>query len=90
MFDVASFPMPVLPTNHAFTVRRRVVRLWTNFARFGNPTPSTDSLITTIWPRYTTQNQEFLDIGTELTSQRIPMNGRLTIWNNFQNRFDPL
>lgn len=35
MFNVASFPMPVLPTNHALTVRRRVVRLWTNFARFG-------------------------------------------------------
>ena len=47
LFDVTSFPLPMLPTNEAALARRRMVRLWTNFAVFGDPTPITDSLIPT-------------------------------------------
>lgn len=35
LFDVSSWPMPILPGNIALTVRRRMVRLWTNFAIHG-------------------------------------------------------
>lgn len=30
-----SFPIPVWPTDHSLTVRRRLIRLWTNFAKTG-------------------------------------------------------
>lgn len=30
-----AFPIPVWPTDHSLTVRRRLVRLFTNFAKFG-------------------------------------------------------
>lgn len=30
-----SFPIPLWPTDHALTVRRRYIRLFTNFAKFG-------------------------------------------------------
>lgn len=33
MFDAPSIPS--VPTNTAITTRRRMVRLWTNFAVFG-------------------------------------------------------
>lgn len=29
------FPIPVWPTDHALTVRRRLIRLWANFAKTG-------------------------------------------------------
>jgi carboxylesterase type B len=34
MFE-QDIPFPVLPTNFAFTVGRRLVRLWSNFAKYG-------------------------------------------------------
>lgn len=81
--------MPILPGNIALTVRRRMVRMWVNFAQTGNPTPTIDSLITARWERYTTANQEFMDIGETLVPSRRPQNGRLEPWHNFQNRFNP-
>lgn len=81
--------MPILPGNVALEVRRRVVRLWVNFAQTGNPTPALDALVTTNWPRYTVANQEFMDIGENLVSSRRPYGGRLETWINFQNRFNP-
>jgi bile salt-stimulated lipase len=30
-----AFPIPVWPTDHSLTVRRRLIRLWTNFAKTG-------------------------------------------------------
>lgn len=54
-----------------------------------NPTPSTDTLITSIWPRYTRANEEFMDIGDNMVSSRVPYGGRLHPWHDFQNRFNP-
>lgn len=89
MFSVTSWPMPILPGNIALTVRRRMVRMWANFATSGNPTPVVDSLITARWDRYTVANQEFMDISDVLIPSRRPYNGRLEPWHNFQNRFAP-
>uniref|UniRef100_A0A182FR15 Carboxylic ester hydrolase n=1 Tax=Anopheles albimanus TaxID=7167 RepID=A0A182FR15_ANOAL len=36
------------PTSHAITVRNRMLRLWTNFAKYGNPTPTVDPLLQNI------------------------------------------
>lgn len=79
----------MLPTNQATIVRRRMVRMWTNFAVFGDPTPITDSLITTRWNRYTLAGEEILDIEDELTLSNGPHGGRLRKWHAFQDRFNP-
>lgn len=62
----------MVPTNQAITTRNRMVRMWSNFAVFGDPTPVTDSLITTRWNRYTLQNEEILDIEEGLTLSNHP------------------
>ncbi|KAK4878857.1 hypothetical protein RN001_011363 [Aquatica leii] len=47
--------------------RQRLVRLWVNFAYFGNPTPSEESLLeNVIWPTYCYKNI-YLDIGKNFT-----------------------
>lgn len=66
-----------------------MVRMWTNFATTGNPTPSVDALITARWDRYTVANQEFMEIGENLVPSRRPFNGRMEPWHAFQNRFNP-
>lgn len=73
--------IPALPSNHAHVVRRRLVRLWTNFCKTGNPTPTTDALITAVWPRVA-NNMEYLDIGTELVPGTNPKGDRMALWNN--------
>jgi hypothetical protein len=78
----------MLPTNQATTIRRRMVRMWTNFAVFGDPTPVTDSLITTRWNRYTLAGEEIYNIDDESTVG-IPHGGRLRKWHAFQDRFNP-
>lgn len=73
-------------TNHAFVVRRRFVRLWTDFAKTGNPTPATDALITTTWPRVQ-NNMEYMDIGTNLVSGTQLYGGRMALWNDLMGRY---
>lgn len=80
---------PVLPSDVAFTVQRRFVRLWTNFMRFGHPTPSPmDPLVQPAWPQMT-QSEEFYDINTTLTADVRPFRARLDIWHAFDQRFNP-
>ena len=85
LFSVTSIPPPLFPTNESIMTRRRMVRMWSNFARTGNPTPSTDLVIgTTRWtPVFGTQ--EYLDIGTNLTPGRWPYQERIDLWNNMYN-----
>lgn len=86
LFSVSRIPAVILPSNHANVVRSRMVRLWTNFAKFGNPTPTTDALITAIWPRLTS-NMEFLDIGHNLVPGTNPHGARMALWNDLKSRF---
>lgn len=84
LFSVTSLPPPLFPTNESIMTRRRMVRLWSNFAKFGNPTQSTDLVVNTRWDRVF-GTQEFLDIDTNLTPGRWPYQDRLNFWNNLHN-----
>lgn len=80
-------PIPVWPLDHALTLRRRLIRMWTNFAKTGNPTPYTDSLVNTVWPEYTKEGENYMGIGGDLKVKRMAKNGSLKIWYDFQQRF---
>lgn len=86
LFSVSRIPSVILPSNHANVVRRRMVRLWTNFAKFSDPTPVQDALIHAKWPRLTS-NMEYFDIGHDLTPGTNPMGNRLNVWQDLFNRF---
>lgn len=79
----------MVPTNAAILTRNRMVRMWTNFAVFGDPTPVTDSLIPTRWNRYTLANEEILEIEDNLHLRNAAFSGRLQKWHEFQDRFNP-
>lgn len=59
----------------ALKVQRRMVRLWTNFIKYGNPTPpNNDRINRTIWHPYNDRNplmaQQYLNIDRQIRMQR--------------------
>lgn len=78
---------PVLPNDPALVVQRRYVRLWTNFFKYGNPTPTTlDPLVPTQWPRMNATEQ-FMEIGRELKVDAHPNRYRMDIWHALDQLF---
>lgn len=58
---------------------RRFVKLWTTFARYGNPTPENSDLEVT-WKPVEANSVNFLDIDKKLTLDINPENDRVKIW----------
>nr|XP_046491071.1 uncharacterized protein LOC124223293 [Neodiprion pinetum] len=50
------------------TVSDKMVRMWTDFARTGNPTPQIDDLITVMWKPVTPTEKNYIDIGAEISA----------------------
>lgn len=82
------FRTPVPLSDHAYTVRRRMLRMMVNFGRYGNPTPTRDRLLQNIqWPQVT-DNLDFLDIDHDLTVGTHPFKERMDLWRDFDRRFN--
>lgn len=58
---------------------RRFVKLWANFARYGNPTPN-EKDVGIIWKPVEKDCLNYLDIGSELTLGTDPAPGRVELW----------
>lgn len=78
--------LPTLPSNQANVVRRRMSRMWTDFAKYGTPTPFTDTLITTTWPRVG-NNLEFMDIGENLVPGTYPYGERMRFMDGLKEKY---
>lgn len=60
---------------------RRMVKLWTNFAKYGNPTPSTDEYVNVTWKQID-ESLTYLDIDKELKLKSHPQKERMQFWFN--------
>ncbi|XP_063531893.1 carboxylic ester hydrolase-like isoform X3 [Cydia strobilella] len=56
-----------------------VTKLWTDFAKTSNPTP--DNYADPIWPLYTTNNKEYLDINVQSTAGIFAEQQRVEFWD---------
>ncbi|KAL9898541.1 juvenile hormone esterase-like [Glossina fuscipes fuscipes] len=55
-------------TDHENKIIERLTRMWTEFAKRGNPNDSKDSYLKNFeWPTYTDSKKEYLEIGDNLT-----------------------
>lgn len=79
-----SFLSPKLePGSIEETSVRRFVKLWTNFAKTGNPTPEEDELLMKVqWKAVTKEENYFLDIGKELKTGTNPDFERMQFWDS--------
>ncbi|KAJ6637789.1 Juvenile hormone esterase [Pseudolycoriella hygida] len=83
LFQITSIPAPLLPNNPAIIMRRLMVRLWTNFAKTGNPTPPNDPIATVPW-QPVDGDQQYYEIGTVVFSGRNPHGDRMQFWNEMK------
>ncbi|XP_067007339.2 juvenile hormone esterase isoform X2 [Anabrus simplex] len=70
----------VPPDSKDALTRARMVKLWTNFAKTGNPTPEADPLLPNAWQPYTAVNPCYLQIGEELTMEKHLFKERIKFW----------
>ncbi|KAJ8920377.1 hypothetical protein NQ315_005243 [Exocentrus adspersus] len=72
--------------------RARMVKMWTNFVKFGIPTPTKDDLLQNItWLTAPAGSDLFyLDIDTDLSIQRNPFEDAMNFWDRIYEEFgDP-
>jgi hypothetical protein len=81
---------PIQPGDEAFKIRSRMVRLWCNFIKYGDPTPVVfiDPLITAKWLPTNPINQFYLNLDVEMLIKEKPYLERLGIWHRFDKRFN--
>lgn len=61
----------------------RMTKLWTNFAKSGNPNPTTkDPLINVIWKPIESNKFNYLDIGERLEAAVDPAKDRMAFWDS--------
>ncbi|PSN44740.1 hypothetical protein C0J52_10745, partial [Blattella germanica] len=71
-------------TEYMKTVRR-MVRLWTNFAKTGNPTPTNDPLLNVTWDPVTESDFNYLDIDKELVMKKDLAKERIAFWEELKS-----
>ncbi|CAB3246731.1 unnamed protein product [Arctia plantaginis] len=57
----------------------KVIKLWTNFAKYGNPTP--DESLGVKWANYTVEKQDYLDIGNKFVPGTAPDADEVKFWD---------
>ncbi|XP_034838912.1 esterase FE4-like [Maniola hyperantus] len=61
----------------------RMTTLWTNFVKYGDPTPETTELLQQRWLPVTNTTVNYLSIDSELVMKKRPFKDRLAFWKLF-------
>ncbi|CAG9577495.1 unnamed protein product [Danaus chrysippus] len=61
----------------------RMTKLWTNFAKYGDPTPEVTELLPIKWTPISADKYIYLDIDKEFAIKSRPFKQRLTFWELF-------
>ncbi|XP_050679064.1 bile salt-activated lipase-like [Leptidea sinapis] len=59
----------------------RMTTMWTNFAKYGNPTPDVTELLPITWPPVTPESLNYLNIDTCPSVNTRPLHQRLSFWD---------
>ncbi|KAL0839254.1 hypothetical protein ABMA28_016016 [Loxostege sticticalis] len=71
------------PTPEDQLIIDRVTALWTNFAKYGNPTPEKTELLPVIWAPVSDDQQHYLKIDLNLTMKNSLFHERMAFWDFF-------
>ncbi|CAK1585684.1 unnamed protein product [Parnassius mnemosyne] len=71
----------------SFRIIENVTKLWTNFAKYGHPTP--DDSFGFKWTPYTLDEQAYLEINENLTMGTRPDKDEVDFWENIYREFLP-
>ncbi|XP_058830425.1 esterase B1-like [Topomyia yanbarensis] len=94
------FSSPILKTevpktNKAYAMRQKMVRMWTNFAKYGDPTPDGEDSLPFRWepveniaPDSTDLRQNILSIGEEIKMMEMPERKRMDFWTELFRKYN--
>lgn len=85
LFKPHSFPLP-----HRYlenTMIRRMVTMWTNFAKYNNPTPYTSKLLPFKWRPSRKWNPTALVIDSKITTAPMWDEDAVRLWNDTYNKY---
>lgn len=88
------FPLDPKDYPESEVIVRRMCELWTNFAKYSNPTPDSSKFplwkpVDKIAPNESTFHLNYLEIDNEsMVSGINPDNERITFWRNIYDEFN--
>ncbi|CAK1584383.1 unnamed protein product [Parnassius mnemosyne] len=72
------------------TLQRKLVKLWTNFAKYGNPTPEINNPLDIKWPSYNLVTKQYLHISKNVEIKCNLFEERFQFWEEFLNKWQKL
>ncbi|PZC78409.1 hypothetical protein B5X24_HaOG200116 [Helicoverpa armigera] len=81
LFDMVMLKGDITPEDQLMI--DRLTTLWTNFAKYGNPTPETSDLLPEKWLPITKTTQPFLDMDAHVTMGARPFREAMAFWDVF-------
>ncbi|XP_063618830.1 juvenile hormone esterase-like [Cydia splendana] len=87
LFPPKLYPVEIALNSTELRMIETVTTLWTNFAKYGNPTP--DESLGAHWAPYTLQNQDYLDIGEHLVPGTEPEKEDVEFWEEIYKKYLP-
>ncbi|XP_032312060.1 juvenile hormone esterase isoform X1 [Drosophila ananassae] len=93
LFKFGFFNLSLDPKSMEVQVKNRMVRMWTNFAKYGSPTPDTDDPnLTTKWapidPSNVMNSLNYLDISANLAMKTNPEPERQRFWDEMYQHYN--
>ncbi|CAK1585711.1 unnamed protein product [Parnassius mnemosyne] len=86
LFPLKVYNLTVDKNSKSYKMINNVTKLWTNFAKYGNPTP--DSSLEEKWNPYTLEEQQYLDIGEKLVAGSSPNKEEVEFWENLLSKYE--
>ncbi|CAG4935239.1 unnamed protein product [Parnassius apollo] len=86
LFPLKAFNLTVDKDFKSYKMINNVTKLWTNFAKCGNPTP--DSNLEGKWNPYTLEGEQYLDIGERLVAGSSPNKEEVEFWEKLLSEYE--
>lgn len=88
MFTFSALNVTLKRQTPEYITSRRIVRMWTNFAKFGNPTPQPEQLLQNVtWYPVNQTNFPYLNIDSKLSIKENLNNGNGLWWQQLFKNF---
>ncbi|KAL0830816.1 hypothetical protein ABMA28_002934 [Loxostege sticticalis] len=87
LFPMKNIKQEISLSSPTFKLINTVTKLWTNFAKTGNPT--SDSSLGTLWRQYKPNSQNYLDIGNSLVRGSTPDREEQLFWEDIFKQYMP-
>ncbi|XP_050302714.1 juvenile hormone esterase-like isoform X2 [Anthonomus grandis grandis] len=88
MWNHRNFVLSAYPEADRLT-HERVLTLWTNFAKYLNPTPEKAAVLQNVtWPKVKPGNFHYLDIGNDLVVKKNPKSPYYAAWTRIYEQYN--